>query len=150
MSSEPNVWLDATVQTLRDNVSMFEAKELELVSISEALPDKTSGAYIALVGKEQSIELGFVCTPAGHQALAQKFLGAEEELPQDDVIDAMREVANILVGALKSAMIQHDPSLALGLPMFVDGVHVGANTRTHVAHVRLNAEDVWLIVIARG
>ncbi len=150
MAASAEIWLEASIATLSDCASMFEADNLEVLGISLQLPSYTGGAYISVVGTEQSVELGVVCTPESQQALAQRFLGAEAALEPDEVADAMREIANIVAGGLKTVMIQHDPSLLLGLPLFIDGVHLGANTRTHVAKVNLIGQELCLVVIVRG
>lgn len=81
------------------------------------------GAYIALLGDRTSVHLGISASPDGCRAIARGLLGAHRssEIDDRDVTDAMSEVLNIVAGKVKSLMIQHDPSLKLGLPMFVTG-----------------------------
>lgn len=150
MTADAKQWLEATIATMRDCAGMFEAEGVEVLEVSGALPAHTGGAYISVVGSQQSAELGVVCSPDAQQALGQKFLGADAPLAPDEVADSMREMANIVAGGLKTMMVQYDPTLALGLPMFVDGVHLGSNTHTHVAKVSLAGQEVYLIVILRS
>lgn len=141
------MWIEAAVDALRDRSSMFEAEGLDVLSISEQLPEQTSGAFISIAGGQQSVQLGVLCGPAERQALAQKFLGDDTLLGQDDLADAMREIANIVAGGLKSAMLEYDPCLALGLPLFVEGVQPGSATRAHCARVILSDQALCLVVI---
>lgn len=150
MSMEEHSWIDATVAAMRDCLPMFEADSLDVVSVSNGMPPQSCGAYISVAGSLHSAEMGVVGGRREQQILAQKFLGADSDLGDDDVADAMREVANVVAGGLKTLMIGHDPSLILGLPLYVDGLNPGPSPVVHCAQLRLLDISLALIVIARG
>ncbi|MDX2052231.1 MAG: chemotaxis protein CheX [Polyangiaceae bacterium] len=147
MTIAEQLWIDASLGALRDSISMFEADTLDVISVTTTLPVRTRGAFISIAGKSQSVELGVVCESDVQQVLSQRFLGESTTLSEEEVADAMREFANILAGGLKGAMVQHDPTLALGLPLFVDGIHPSPATRTHSAQVMLADQELCLVVI---
>lgn len=69
-------------------------------------------------------------------SLAGRMLGAELTEMNDEVTDAVAELANMVAGSAK-AKFQHDPPLELGLPTVVDGTSY---------QLRYPSKSVWLEV----
>jgi chemotaxis protein CheX len=68
--------------------------------------------------------------------LAGRMLGVELTDMNDEVTDAVAELANMVAGSAK-AKFQHDPPLELGLPTVVDGTSY---------QLRYPSKSVWLEV----
>lgn len=113
-------WVDSVVDAMQDTVMMLGFDGFE-VDRQQGTPEGLQGAHIALVGATYAVHLGVLSTARDTQRMAQAMLEAEEELPQEDVADAMGEIANILAGGLKGAMLDVDEELKLGLPVYVAG-----------------------------
>jgi CheY-specific phosphatase CheX len=106
---------------------------------------------IALVSDSASVQLGIASTKEGCQALARALLAMdpdEEDLPEEDVADAIGEVANIVAGQVKSAMSDTDASLRIGLPLFVQGkVDYSDEVESAVADLNIGPVPVTFIVL---
>jgi hypothetical protein len=82
--------------------------------------NKLIGAHIPLLGGGQAHELALVSTADGCAALARSMLGvaAGAALRDREVADAVRELVNMLGGAMKRRLSAQIADLALGLPIF--------------------------------
>ena len=96
----------------------------EVLRTFDRIPPGREGAYLALVGQEDSIQIGLISNAEGCQALAKGLLQMEpggEDLDPADMADAMCEVVNIIAGGLKARVNGKVPPIKLGLPLFVNG-----------------------------
>jgi CheY-specific phosphatase CheX len=124
--------VDSCLECMAVSVGEFAQTTLGIEEV-EVLPDRPPmdgenrwpGAYIALVGPTDSMQIGIVSDGAGLKTLSGFLLGMEPaesaELGQSEVADAMGEVINILAGMVKAKQAETNPSLNLGLPIFLDG-----------------------------
>ncbi len=122
---------------------------------SGAAPDRAPAggprpaAYIAVLGESNSIHLGLSTTMQGCHTLARALMGMRQKdsLPEADVVDGMSEILNILAGKVKSRMITRDPSLKLGLPIFIVGeIQMTGNLERGAADVSLGPVPCRLLV----
>jgi CheY-specific phosphatase CheX len=113
-------------------------------------PADDSGGYIALIGKG-SLYIGVSADSEGCQAMTRALLAMEPEEADpsnEDVADALGEIANVLAGMVKTTMAAHDPSLKLGLPIVVHGqVERGTDSEMAVSKVSLGPVEARLIVL---
>ena len=115
-----------------------------------ASPRGLVGAYVGLVGDNAALQLGVIADPATCAELARALLcmEPEDELSDEDMADAMNEVANIVGGGVKRRMVDVDPSLKLGLPVFINGfVQPTHALETAVATVTLGPYDGHLLIL---
>lgn len=96
----------------------------ERLGEAATLTSGLEGAYLALVGQEDSIQIGIASSPEGCAALAKALLGmtSDDDLPDSDMADALCEIVNILAGVVKRNVVARAASMTLGLPLFVKGV----------------------------
>lgn len=142
-----DAWIDAAAEAAR------EFAETALGCPMEAgVPDGSSNydltcCLVALVGDEASLQVGFASDAEGCQSLARALLGADEPLPESDVVDAMGEIANIIGGGVKKRMRQ-DGGIHLGLPMVLHG-RLKLTESHQVAHlaIKVGVTDARLFVI---
>jgi CheY-specific phosphatase CheX len=75
-------------------------------------------------------------------------LDANEEISPDDTADAIGEIANMIGGGIKRRMIEADPSMKLGLPVFVSGSVVdGSHLDAWSAALAMADVTVHLVVL---
>jgi hypothetical protein len=146
-----NEWLEAAVSA---------AAELSKTSLGfpsnrvtgkwEALPNDMAGSWVALVGNGSAVQVGIASSLEGCWALARAFLRMPEgeEVPEEDVVDALGEMANVIAGGVKRRLAHLDPSTRLGLPIVVRGrVELGDRLTPAVAEVRMGPITAHLIVL---
>lgn len=118
-------WMEA----LRDTMNEVATTALNLPAcqvspISTRTPRGIEGAYLALVGQEDAIQIGLTSSAEGCQALSKALLAMaadDADLEPPDVADAMCEIVNIIAGGLKARVHGMMSPIKLGLPIFVKG-----------------------------
>jgi hypothetical protein len=115
-----DTWLE-TFRRAADDLARISLRFDPRPLPSEPSDGSRPGAYIAILGEQDSVHLGLTAAPEHCRALARGLLGLrhEEPLGDKDVIDGVSEVMNILAGKVKSQMGGRDGQLRLGLPMFI-------------------------------
>ena len=142
-------WLDCFRQATQELASGTLRFDASPAASARNDSDGRPGAYIALLGKSDSMHLGLSASPEACRAIARGLLGMrrEAELSDQDVMDGVSEVINILAGKVKSKMIVRDESLRLGLPMFIVGqIRATENMEQASADVRMGPVDCKLTV----
>jgi hypothetical protein len=123
----------------------------QIVRNHTAIPAGHEGAYMALIGQDESVQLGLLSTPRGCQALAKALLQMapeDEDLGPPDLADAVCEVTNIITGGVKTRVNGRGASLALGLPIFVGGaVRLTNHQVLAVAEVLIGDVPAALVLI---
>ncbi|MCP4602583.1 MAG: chemotaxis protein CheX [Proteobacteria bacterium] len=118
-------WLDASIIAAKELAQIALGLDgAELISIREGLPGESDSAYIALVGEKSSAQIGIASDAEGCQQIARTLLGMEpdeEDLSEEDVADAIGEIANILAGQIKTLMAEKSIDVVLGMPIFIQG-----------------------------
>ncbi len=145
-------WLDSAISASEEIATVALGLEgVELVGIRKEPPDEQGSAHIALVGEQNSVQIGIASNINGCQELARTLLGMEpdeEDLAEDEVADAMGEIANILAGQVKTMMAERNITVNLGIPIFING-HVEVTTEKDVAaaDIQLGAIPATIIVL---
>jgi len=138
-------WMSATRASLGELAS--EALGGLAVGGDDGGPVSTTrrlGAYVPLVGKDVSVHIGVSTDSPGCEALGRALLamGADEDFESDeDVLDAVGEIANMLAGGVKKRMADRQPGLQMGLPLLVEG-SPQRRDRAEIAHADLRVGDV--------
>jgi CheY-specific phosphatase CheX len=145
-------WMDALHDTTREVATTalgFEGSEI--LKVSAATPDGLEGAYLALVGQADSIQIGLASSEEGCQALSRALLAMEADAPDvepADVADAMCEIVNIVAGGIKTRVNGKVPPIKLGLPIFVKGaVQPSSRLVILVAEILLGTVPAALILV---
>lgn len=120
----------------------------------DELPEGVSGAYIPIVSDGVSVQIGVVAGESGCQDLARALLCMEPEdgaLEDGDMADALGEVVNILAGGVKGRLIDRQPDLRLGLPVFLRGrIHLNGSYEHSVTQMSLGPVDAQLHIIRQN
>lgn len=117
----PKHWLTAARAAAQEFASTTLGLVLTEAVPGSEMPEDLTGCFVALVGDEDSIQIGFATNASGCQCLAKALFASEAELPNEDVYDALGEIANILAGGVKMRLASAHSQLAIGLPIVMEG-----------------------------
>src|ERR1700690_4029619 len=95
-----DVWLHATVDAASEFATTTLDCVLESVTSNGELPVDLTGCFVALVGEEGSLQIGLASDTAGCQTLAKALFASDDDLPEEDVGDALGEIANVIAGGV--------------------------------------------------
>lgn len=150
-----NHWLDIMADAVRElaGTSLGVAdQEVVLLPETENPGEGSTGAFLALVSDDESIQVGMVSDGAGCRTLSAAFLGMEPEeaveLTGGDIADSMGEMINIVAGMLKVRMAKDQASMNLGLPIYLGGqIEATPQQEVGVWGLRIRDVDVQIIVV---
>lgn len=118
-------WLDVAVKGMEETaVCALGYENLKVSDATNKISENMAGSFISLIGPGVSIQLGITATNETCMLLAKALLGMEsdeEDLPPLYVADAVGEIANIVIGIMKTLMEERVPQMQIGLPMFIEG-----------------------------
>ena len=141
-------WLKATVDAASEFASTTLDVPLVPITADGELPLDLTGCFVALVGDEGSLQIGLASDAEGCQTLAKALFASEDDLPDEDVGDALGEIANIVAGGVKKRMALVQMALAIGLPIVMEG-HLRISERQQLAQadVKLGEVPVRLLIV---
>jgi CheY-specific phosphatase CheX len=141
-------WLKATVDAASEFASTTLGDTLQLAEQGSKMSQDLTGCFVALVGDEGALQIGLAANPEGCQILAQALFASDEELPEEDVSDALGEMANIIAGGVKKRMATVQLSLVIGLPIVMDGhLRLAERQQMVTSDVRLGQVPVRLLIV---
>jgi chemotaxis protein CheX len=142
-------WLNATVEAASEFASTTLDAAFQSADVSSELPPDLTGCFVALVGEEGSFQIGLASDAEGCQTLAKALFASDEDLPDEDISDALGEIANIVAGGVKKRMATAQQPLSLGLPIVMEG-HLRLTERQRVAQLdgKLGQVPVRLLIVS--
>jgi len=149
-------WMDmlqeATVSCARD---MFCVEECPVEYSGAGPAEAGPGAYITLVGKSESVQMGIISSTEGCKLLAGMLLGMEADECDDmsgaDMVDAYGEILNVVAGVVKQLVNESDSSFHLGLPIFINGqVCAMEHQESMVNTLSIGGVSTHLLVLTPG
>jgi len=143
-----DAWLAATVEAATEFATTTLDSTLDSQGAATVLPMDLTECFVALVGEEGSLQIGLAADAAGCQTLAKALFASEDDLPDEDVSDALGEIANIIAGGVKKRMATAQLPLALGLPIVMEG-HLRLTERQQMAQtdVKLGQVSTRLLIV---
>jgi hypothetical protein len=146
-----SIWQTAVEGGVRDLArDGMSIPDMEIVERTERIPESMPGAFIPLIGPNESVQVGIVSTAEGCIRLARALLQADADLEVTpaDIADALAEAANILAGFVKRNIQDHLDPVQLGLPLYVNGhLETSDRVRAMVTHLRLGTIEAAVIVL---
>lgn len=133
-------WINATVSAASEFSSTTLGAPLSTLDSSN-LPVDLTGCFVALVGEEGSLQIGLASDTVGCQTLAKALFASDDDLTEEDVGDALGEIANIIAGGVKKRIVTGQVAWALGLPIVMEG-HVRLTERQRIAQIDVSLGDV--------
>lgn len=140
-SLDLQVWLQAALGAASEFANASLGMDLKQVDDGYHLPPELTGCFVALIGDSGSLQVGFGSNPEGCQSLAKVLFASTEDLPEEDVSDALGEIANIIAGGVKKRMAAGQPPLAISLPIVMQG-HIRLTDRQHLLETEVLIGDV--------
>jgi CheY-specific phosphatase CheX len=113
---------DSFEQTCRDFLSLEVQRSGDVGPV--VAQEDVMGAIIGLNGVKQSWNLAMIAPRDSCVKMAKALFAMEddEDPGKEEIADGLGELVNIVVGALKTAILDgSDEDLRLGLPLFVSG-----------------------------
>jgi hypothetical protein len=145
------IWQGAVEQGARDVArDGMQVDDFEVLSRTNDIPPAMPGAFIPLVGPNESVQVGLVSTEAGCAEIARMLLQLPpgETVGPGDMADALGEAANILAGFVKRNIQEHLNPVQLGLPLYVNGhLETSDRVRAAVTHIRIGHVKAALVVL---
>ncbi len=146
-----NVWQGAVEGGLQDLArDGMGFSEITVVERTQSIPVNMPGAFIPLIGPNESVQIGLVSSAEGCLRLAQALLqgDASLELTSADMADALGAAANILAGFVKRNIQEHVHPVQLGLPLFVNGhLETSDRVRALVTHLQVGPVKAALVIL---
>lgn len=148
-ADEPLIlWVEAAVRSLKplaENMGVTSLQTSDEIRSTGDLP----GNYISVYGERHAYRIGVLGEVADLKRLVCLMVGAEpsDPLEEDDIWDGVGEIANILVGTMKTALIEVFPNLSIGLPMMTTGAIVYPKPEQWaVVHARLDDVPISILI----
>ena len=150
-------------QVCFDKVLIESAKEvfetmvfMDLTEATEPEQNVDGWALLGTITFKGNLEgcLAVCCNTPCAQAIAINMLGIDtsEELTEEDTCDAIGEIANMVMGSVKSRLLEHVGNLEVSIPSVISGHELRNNLGDGAKKVsaRLNIADeytapVWVL-----
>ena len=143
-------WVAAMADASTELALSLGMDGVELLGWHDVPPTGMAGAYIPLLGEDQTLQLAMLATPDGCADLSRLLLGLEpaDEVSDADVADAVGELVNIVAGGVKQRMQDSAGLLRLGLPVFIHGyVQRTQQLEIALASARIGTVDAHLMAL---
>ena len=144
-------WIDAMTQSIGEvSRDLLGFGESAVIRTTTKIPSDMRGAHIAVVSLRDSLQIGLTAENEDCLKLAGALLGMEPDagIPQGDVADAVGEIINVVAGGMKRRLIEHDPNLSIGLPIFFQGhLKAPANIDSLLVEVSLGSVPAKFFMI---
>ncbi len=116
-------------------------------------PIESMTSCVAMLGDQNSIQLGVAASQEHCNIMVRSMLGMEDDegpLSESDLSDAFGEIVNILAGSLKTRVDSTESTMVLGLPIVLWGrIEVPSNMEMGAALVRWGAVEATLFVLKK-
>lgn len=144
-------WQQAAVEVASEiikNVLAFEqCSPPERIA---AIGDGRRGAYVPILSGDYSLHVGIVSDDSGCANLTRALLGmtCDEQVTQDDIHDAVGEIANMVAGGVKTKVTARGTAVQIGLPIFIHGhIESGAATQSVVSQMKFDDVDLCITIV---
>ena len=144
-------------QVCLSKVLMESAKEvfetmvfMDLTETTEPDQDMGEWALLGSITFKGSLEgcLAICCSTPCAQAIAINMLGMDttEQLTEEDTCDAIGEIANMIMGSVKSRLLEKVGNLEVSIPSVVSGRQLKNNLgdRSEEISIKVNVEDEYV------
>lgn len=146
-----SIWQKAVEGGVRDLArDGMSFPDMQIDARTDQIPEHMPGAFIPLIGPNESVQVGIVSSEEGCIKLARALLqgGDDLEVTAADMSDALAEAVNILAGFVKRNIQDNLDPVQLGLPLFVNGhLETSDRVRAMVTHVTIGTIKAAVVVL---
>jgi CheY-specific phosphatase CheX len=117
-------WTEAFFESVQEVAeSLLGGAKLVLKERKQEMPYALLGAFVQVVCPTGPVLLGITSSSNSCYGLARLMLGMQpdEEVLESDAFDAVGEIMNVVVGAMKTKLAGEIGNIELGLPVFLSG-----------------------------
>jgi CheY-specific phosphatase CheX len=145
-------WMDAAAAAAEDVASQALGLESS-ASVDESAAPTGFGAFVALSGGDDKVQVGVMLDQAGGEALARALLGMPEDedfASEGDLADAFGEIVNMVAGGVKTRMNEQVPGIQLGLPLCVKSLISPAHVIQSSRQLMIGSVRALVIVLSHS
>jgi CheY-specific phosphatase CheX len=145
-------WMDAAAAAAEDVASQALGLESS-TSVGESAAPTGFGAFVALSGGDDKVQVGVMLDQAGGEALARALLGMPEDeafASEGDLADAFGEIVNMVAGGVKTRMNEQVPGIQLGLPLCVKSLISPAHVIQSSRQLMIGSVRALVIVLSHS
>jgi hypothetical protein len=146
------LWMDAAAAAAEEVASQALGLESS-ASTDESAAPTGFGAFVALSGGDDKVQVGVMLDQAGGEALARALLGMPEDEAfgsEGDLADAFGEIVNMVAGGVKTRMNEQVPGLQLGLPLCVKSLISPGHAIQTSRQLMIGSSRAAVIVLSHG
>jgi chemotaxis protein CheX len=115
---------------------------MDLIQTEDISPVSSSESLIGSITFRNGIEgcLTIGCDKSCAAAIARNMLGLDpdEEVTDDDIRDAIGEIANMVMGSVKSRIAEDSASIQVSIPTVISGAHIQAGLAENANHAEID------------
>jgi len=113
------------------------------------IPSHLPGAWVTLVGERLTFQLGLLAEFVTLELITSNMIGKYGDLTDLDITDAVTEIVNVISGVAKRAVVDQDPVLRTGMPMFLFGsMRLPSGVEQRLFRLRTDAGEILLVTVA--
>lgn len=145
-------WMDAAAAAAEEVASQALGLEASAATGESAAPSGF-GAFVALSGGDDKVQVGVMLDLAGGEALARALLGMPEDEgfgSEGDLADAFGEIVNMVAGGVKTRMNELIPGIQLGLPLCVKSLIPPAHAIQSSRQLVIGSVRAAVVVLSHG
>ena len=123
---------------------------MDLAEVTEPDQDIEGWTLLGSITFKGSLEgcLAICCSTSCAHAIAISMLGIDttEQLTEEDTYDAIGEIANMIMGSVKSHLLEKVGNLEVSIPSVVSGRQIRSNLgdRSKKISIKVNIEDEYV------
>jgi len=145
-------WLDWALQATEEAGSeILSCKNLCIRHRGTGTPPDAHGAYVQMGVEGVPLYLGLLSSKAGCKDMARALLRMkpEEADPcEEDIADAVGEIANIFAGLMAQKLVNEFPTIKLEMPLFVTGrSRRSGQVESALADIRFDHIDAHVVIV---
>ncbi len=147
-------WYEAALPAVQEIArDALGAEQFSVLEENARVPKQVQGALIAVSSDKEAVQIGFTADEAGCATFSRALLGLGDDDPLSVTLfaDGMREIVNMIAGAVKRRLPEQAPRLRLGLPLYVHG-HLGfsdGNDRK-ATKITIGSHTCMLLLVRSG
>jgi CheY-specific phosphatase CheX len=113
--------------------------------------ENISGVYIPLISSGDAILIGILVESQNLKKITKNFLKldyADEIYSPEAVSDATKEIINILAGVIKRQLVNKQPIVRSGLPIFIDGyLETSENQERYIVGIEIDHVEAYIVLL---
>lgn len=143
-----DAWVQAAAQSIQPLAMTLGMTDVQ-ITIDSDPPQDLPGNYISVYAEQHTYLIGIVGEEDNLIQLVKFMIGAadDEELSDEDTWDGVGEIANILVGNMKTELSAVHENMSIGLPMMTTGAIVYPKPdRSTVVGITLDGIPIFILL----